>query len=348
MAGTRLIWDLDAAYAATHGPDPAAVRAAGYDEQVVERQAAALGPWVEVSRAGSRPPLPASHTLYVYADPVAPAAYAHRVRFRRASDGAFHPTPLTDVARAPGGYCTIADVRAEGFAAGAFPDAQVQAGIDLASALIERVCGQWFDPRYQRLILDGRGHDWIWLNVPICTAIRVISDGGPVTDPGVELEIANRHLTRGQLDPDDRRDPHIAWAPDYYPYPYASAGAFTGRFYNSRRNVEVLGVFGCTELAPGEVAGEYSAQVPLSYGGTPAAIRRACLLLTCRRYMRLEASGDSLGAYMAGRVQSESTRDQSYSLGSPVGQDGAYGLTGDLEVDTLLMLYPPPLRMAVV
>jgi hypothetical protein len=31
-----------------------------------------------------------------------------------------------------------------------------------------------------------------------------------------------------------------------------------------------------------------------------------------------------------------------------VGQDGAYGLTGDLEVDNLLMLYPPPLRMAVV
>lgn len=345
---TRLIWDLDAAWAAVppQGPDPAALRADGYDQQLVERQAVALGPWAEISRAGSRPPLPASHTLYVYADPAAVAAVAYRVRFRRASDGAIHATPLTSVVAAPSGYCTIADVRAQGFAVAAFPDAQVQAGIDTASALIDRVCGQWFEPRYVRQLTSGRGHDRIWLDVPICTAMRVTVDGTEVSDPGAELEIANRHLTRGQLDPDDRRAPEIAWVEDYYTNSEQAIGY--GRFLERRRNVEVLGVFGCTELLAGEVGGEYSAQVPASYGATPPAIRRACLLLTCRRYMRLESAGGALDTYLAGRVQGESTRDQSYSLGAPVGEDGAYGLTGDLEVDNLLMLYPPPLRLGVI
>jgi hypothetical protein len=176
--------------------------------------------------------------------------------------------------------------------------------------------------------------------------MAVTVDGTPVAAPGADLEIANRHLTRGQLDPDDRRAPEIAWVEDYYTS--SEQGQGYGRFLERRRNVEIVGVFGCTELGPGELAGEYSAQVPLSYGSTPPPIRRACLLLTCRRYMRLESAGGALDTYLAGRIQGESTRDQSYSLGAPVGEDGAYGLTGDLEVDNLLMLYPPPLRMGVI
>ncbi len=346
MAGVRLTWDLDAAWAASPatGPDPAAVRADGYDEQVVERQAAMGGTWAELSRASTRPPLPASHTLYVYSDAV--AAYAYRVRFRRSSDGVFHATPLTSVTKTIAGYCTIADVRAEGFTIAAWPDAQVQAGIDAASALIDRICGQWFEPRYVRQLMSGRGHDRLWFDVPICTVMRVILDGDTMDDPATDLEIANRHLTRGEQDPDDRRAPELAWVSDYYDSSSRACGA--GRFLERRRNVEILGVFGCTELPPGEMAGEYSEQVPYSYGVTPWAIRRACLLLTIRRFMRLEATGDALLSYQAGRVAGESTRDQSYSLGAPVGQDGAYGLTGDLEVDNLLMLYPPPLRMGVI
>jgi hypothetical protein len=346
MAGVRLIWDLDAAWAASPatGPDPVAVRAAGYDEQIVERQAVTGGPWTELSRATTRPPLPTSHTLYVYSD--AASAHAYRVRFRRSSDGAIHATPLTSVTKTIAGYCTIADVRAEGFTIAAWPDAQVQAGIDMATAMIDRICGQWFEPRYVRQIVSGRGHDRLWFDVAICTAMKVTIDDAIMDDPATDLEIPNRHLTRGQMDPDDRQAPEIAWVTDYYDSSDRAWGA--GRFLERHRNVEILGVFGCTELLPGEMAGEYSEQVPYSYGSTPPAIRRACVLLTIRRFMRLESTGDALGSYLAGRVQGESTRDQSYSLGAPTGQDGAYGMTGDLEVDNLLMLYPRPLRMGVI
>ncbi|MEN6368462.1 MAG: hypothetical protein ABFD77_02050, partial [Thermotogota bacterium] len=122
-------------------------------------------------------------------------------------------------------------------------------------------------------------------------------------------------------------------------------------FGTGRANVILKGVFGYTELGPGDIAAETeeASQVPVSYGQTPAEIKRAALLLSLT-YMLPAA--DQQEAYLQGRVTRIKTRDQEISFSdlasSGGGTDATYGLTGNLEVDNILMRYCAPLRMGAV
>ena len=54
-------------------------------------------------------------------------------------------------------YCTIADFRAEGVTEGQASDAKLIGLISLAGNYIDRMTGQWFEPRKKTVKLDGNG-----------------------------------------------------------------------------------------------------------------------------------------------------------------------------------------------
>ena len=76
-------------------------------------------------------------------------------------------------------------------------------------------------------------------------------------------------------------------------------------------------------------------------GRTPAAIRRACILLVLR-WLHPLADDGGFDARNRWRIIEERTRDQSYKLDRP-GSGG--GPTGDPELDAILLRYRRPAPM---
>lgn len=341
MTTVRLGW----AWAAV---DRAALTAAGYDQQKVEAEldpTGAPGVWTEVTRATTRLPLVDPVDRYLWELPGDPAV-AYRAVAHRTSDGADDPTPLAIPVVAARGYATVADMRAAGYPALQFPDATVQAALDYAAATIDRVCGQRFDAYYARVALDvPRPYDEVHLDQPIA-ALWTLADADGAIDltDRAAIWVANRHLTQGLTAPDDRRDPRLEWGDAADPLGRART---VGRFARGRRALTLAGVFGFTEIGPADEVGEAVAdsQLPLSYGSTPAEIRRACMLLA-DRYLFPLASGESTNMIVASRVTSERTRDQSYTLSEPAGA-GA-DVTGHPEVDAILPRYAAPVSLGGV
>lgn len=311
--------------------DLAALLAGGYDEQQVQLSPA----WDDLLRADQRLPLLAQVERYcctVGGDAVG----TYRVVPTRSSDDAT-TTPITAVTAAAYGYCTIADVRAEGYAALAYPDARVQEAIDQATATIDDVCGQTFAPRRRRVSLDvDPDTGEAFLDAPCC-AVWQAWDAEDQEMPRTDLVIYNRHLTEGLRAPDDRRNPRVALRRELYTPAYLTAG---------RRQLVLDGVFGYTDLdgVPGETA--RGSQIPLTYGRTPLAIRRACLLLAVDLLATLAAGGST--AQSASRVISEKTKDQSYTLQALPAAATTWGLTGNAEADGLLQNFMGPLHVGVL
>jgi len=311
----------------------AALIAAGYDEQQVQGGGPA---WVNILRDDQRLPLLADVERYCFEVGGATVG-TYRVVPTRASDDATD-TPVTITAAAPWGYCTVADVRAEGYAALAYPDDRVQDAIAQATANIEAACGQRFAPHRRRVTLDvSSGVDEIFLDEPCC-ALWQVWDGEDTSVDRADLYLYNRHLTEGWGAPDDRGNPRVALrSGSYDPLSWWTSG---------RRQLLLDGVWGYTELdgAPGETS--RGSQVPLSYGVTPAAIRRACLLLTVNLLATLADGGGTPD--VSARVISETTRDQSYTLQPLPTAAIGYGATGNATVDGLLRPFHAPLRMGVI
>lgn len=352
MAIANLTWDVDAVTLA-------ALVVAGYDEWVVERSATIPPPppavWSEISHATTRPPLVEAVLRYVYTDAAATVAAltglpdaSYRAKPRKSSDGSFG-TPVAATARRRG-YITAQDVWDEGYVNPPWTPARVWRGIDRATSTIDSICRQWFEPRYAQFSIDGNGLDQMWLDLPVCAIHRVLQDD--VIVDLTDVTVYNRHLTRGQLNPDDRNNPRIGYSLDFpvgYRGRLSRIYADAALFGSGRQNVVLKGVFGFTELGAGDFAAETEdgSQIPISYGVTPPEIARAALLLALT-YMLPAA--DQQEAMMANRVTRVQTRDQSISFsdmasGTSSNGDASYGLTGNLEVDNILMRYAGPLRM---
>lgn len=314
---------------------------AGFDEWLVERGTGTPTVWAEITHATTRPPLNGSATLYVYADLMAPVDgdgdvdAEYRATPYRTSDGATDAPVAADAVRR--GYITPDDVYDEGYAPASWPATTVWRGIDRATATIEAVCGQWFGPRYRRIARDGSDIDQIFLDVPICALHRLIQDDTEVDLS--DLEVYNRHLTRAQLDPDDRRNPKVTYSLDFPPgyrgrrrRIYADAALFGA----GRQNVILKGVWGFTE--PSELAAETEdgSQIPVNYGKVPPEIARAALLLTLTYMMPVDEQQE---AALEGRITGVKTRDQSISFASPPDSTAGYGMTGNVAVDNILMRY---------
>lgn len=298
--------------------------------------------WSSIAPQSAWSPMIRDMTEYVYhhsvIDPVLLNYRAVPVRSSDLSEGTIIPV-VADHA----GYCSLQDVRAAGYTAPTYTDEAVLAAINKASSMIDRICRQWFEPRYMNVSLNGRDHDKLFLSMPIVAVMQVLIDD-QVQDLS-SFMVYNRHLTHGIVNPDDRANPMIAWgdARTNLDIRRLFGG---GTFARARKTITVKGIFGYTDLGVG-FSGETSlrSQIPLSYGETPSPLVRACLLLTIKNMIPLE---DAEEMEMAGRVEQEKTRDQTYKLGERSEADNSYGMTGLLEVDKVLMMYPPPFDLVGV
>jgi hypothetical protein len=262
---------------------------------------------------------------------------------------------LPMAASSPVGYCTLAEMRAEGLTDPPYSDAWIESKITLASRYIDKQTRRFFEPRDLTLRVDGEGGTALRLRHPIISisAVNLILELGTGYDTQEvdldDLVIYNRHLTQGLIDPDDRVTPRLEtyridspWGARVERQIGTSriAGAF--RYFEAgRQNVEVVGRFGYTELASGQAPGETvpGSQVPTSDGVTPPLIVECCKRLVIRELEQLgdpDAREDSRGR---ASLTEEKTRDQSYKRSGldKLLRIGAW--TGDPDIDELLASY---------
>lgn len=317
---------------------------AGYDAWSIEREDP--GPtWTQIVPVHISPKPYRYMNVYVFKTTTSDVASLPNIRVRayRTSDATYDVTEYVATVSL-GGYCTIQNVRDDGWDASVYSDEKVQLAIHGASAAIDRMTRQWFEPRYLRSVFNGAKIDKIFMQVPLIAVSSIEIDG--IEQDLTSFLIYNRHLTHGITNPDDRADPHIAWGEGREHVDirrlYGAA-----RFDKARKSVSVFGISGYTELGVGDYAGETvpDSQIPYSYGSTPIMIARAALKLAI---MYMQTFEDADEAIMRRRIISEKTRDQSYTLASPSSSESGFGISGDTEVDQIISMYQAPLDLGVV
>ena len=314
---------------------------AGYDLWRVEREDA--GPvWNQVSAQTSWPLISENMFEYRYIDQTDLDTLATYRAVPYNSTDMSMGTPIA-VTAVFGGYCTIQNIRDQGYAIAVYTDAQVLQAINNATFLIDKVTRQWFEPRFRFVSLDGKDRDSLPLKVPIIVVQKMEIDRQ--SQSLSNYAIYNRHLTHGIVQPDDRAHPLIAyWTGNESP---AVARLHRGSFFEQdRKLIRVTGIFGYTDLGAG-FAGETAveSQIPLSYGVTPPPIIRACTMLAIRDMVPFEEGNDMSNQ---GRMIEEKTRDQMYKLADVSSSESGFGMTGLLEADKILQMYVGPIDVGVV
>ena len=112
-------------------------------------------------------------------------------------------------------YCTVEDLREEGFKDCDYNDARVQRAVERASRYIDMITGRFFFPLNRTFDLNWRGVPDLLPEPPIIAVdeMRFVNTDGSVSDP-LEVEdyiVFNRHVRQGLLLPDDRDDPKISF-----------------------------------------------------------------------------------------------------------------------------------------
>jgi hypothetical protein len=232
------------------------------------------------------------------------------------------------------GYCFVSDIRAEGVTdTTTYPDVLIQQKIALASQYIDKLTGQWFEPRALTFELDGDQSKRLHLAVPIIAIDQITVQNSGVVDSD-SYKVYNRHLTQRMTNPDDRQDPRVEYVHQlfttsdvYQRFPYLE-------WPIGSQNITVDGVFGYTDYSGAN-----------TQGTTPLLICQACKLLVFRDLAPLCEPDQRFDARWRNRVLSMRTRDQSISLGG-VRATGARGyLTGDEEIDSILEHFMAPIAI---
>lgn len=319
---------------------------AGYDQWVVEKETATgSGIWNAIAPIHVQPPITRNMTIYIFnaSSSSLTDLGSFRARAYNTTDALYDATPIA-IEAALRGYATIEDVRDQGYDISVYSDAKVQAAIGKATSFIEKICRQWFEPRFKRVVVDAEKIDQLWLKVPII-AIQEARIDEEVLDLD-EFEIYNRHLTHGIVNPDDRANPRVAWGDGREPIDVRRLYG-GGRFPKARKSVTFLGVFGYTDIGEDDFVGETAegSQIPIAYGKTPDPIRFVATKLAIRYMLPFE---DAEAMTKASKVISEKTRDQSYTLATPSESEASYGFTGDTELDVILGMYLAPFDIGVV
>lgn len=329
-----------------------------YDVIKVYRSTTGIdGVYSEITIPATRVPLVADVTLYEYIDTAGDTSYWYK--FAYFNTVSLEESALSDpiAGTDEGGlYCSVQDLRDEGITVAMLSDSRALAKIAKWSRAIERWTGRWFEPRVHTYLLDGDGGSAQRCPVPIIRLDTVALVSGRGIDWNEEeietreVRVYNRHLTQGLIRPDDRANPRVeaprvdgAFGPEYRREP----GVFYSdiwKFPRGRQNVKLSGVFGYTELIPGDPVGETStgSQVPLSFGSTPPLIKELCLLLVARDYPQIADASLREDLRARWRIEQEKTRDQMIKLTSlkDAGQLGAW--TGDPEIDGIIAMYAAP------
>lgn len=241
-------------------------------------------------------------------------------------------------------YCTLQDIRDEGFTVGEASDARVAVALALSTVYIDRFCGQWFEPREfdsdTPYLADGDTSPVLVLPIPICSVSKItLVSRGIGTASTTELDedsyvVYNRHLSGQVGGADDDRDfPRIELVD-------ALEGRWSGLWEDGRpafaegpQSVMIEGFFGYTDRDPDGIEDN---------GVTPPLITHVAKLLVVRELETLRKRARRATWRDRARIVSAKTKDQSYTL-AQLAQGGF--LTGDPEIDGILSLYQRPARV---
>jgi|WetSurMetagenome_2_1015567.scaffolds.fasta_scaffold104444_2 hypothetical protein len=203
-------------------------------------------------------------------------------------------------------YASVADLRAEGVTTSEVDDARLALLIRECTALIDRACGWWFEPRTVGFVLSGRGSRFLELPVPPITLSSLSLDG-----TALSVESPNCRILGDSVTGPSCTIKHIVV------------------FRRGRDNVEVSGSFGYVDHdASGAVI-------------VPDSVRRACMMLVIDRVPRL-GSSDASALRDRWRILKEETRDQSVTYAE---RQQSVSATGNPDVDQLLSIYRKPLQL---
>lgn len=234
-------------------------------------------------------------------------------------------------------YCTVQDMRDEGYSSSVYPDDRVARAATLATRYIDVMTGRWFSPRYfsedQPFVMDGSGTYVLNLPIPVIEIqkIKVSSGIDGVTLYEVDasyIRLYNRHL-RGQTTGtmDDREDPRIELLGDVRRV-QRIYDDYVKAWPEGSGNVQLVGYFGYTDYDPGNVRGQ-----------TPLLIKHACKLLTEMELAQFQKRSQRDTLRHRHRVIGQETKDQSVTLDRMM----ARGLfTGNQEIDNILTAYRRP------
>ena len=151
------------------------------------------------------------------------------------------------------GYCTVDDIRDEGFKACDFLDRRVQRAIDDAASFIERITGRFFEPRSLTFVRTWAGQPDLLMELPLIAVdeMRFVHLDNTLSSPfdATDFVTYNRHVREGLVDPDDRENPKIAFLfvrPNLI-VPRTDPAVLQEFILNRVQNVQVKGVFGYTQ-----------------------------------------------------------------------------------------------------
>lgn len=240
-------------------------------------------------------------------------------------------------------YCGVGDVRGEGFTDPVkYPDSRILMLAILATRYVDKVTGRWFGPRTfddtNRLSLDGKGGRILHLAIPVIRLDKLFVEL-PSFEPSLDevdldaVRVYNRHMT-GMTQPDDRENPRIVFAATGGINQVVSTGffPFPRTFFTGRQNVQLEGVFGYTDPDGSE------------FGEIPQLIRQATCRLVQRDLLLDSDLKGKLNVKNAFRIASDKQGKTTIRL-QDLWLKG--GLTGDPEIDTILMAYRRPPRIGV-
>lgn len=208
-------------------------------------------------------------------------------------------------------YCEVPDIRAEGITPDDIDATQLTKLISLACDYIDRVTGQWFEPREKVIKFDGRGGQYLVLPVFLIRAEYIRIDNVPVND----------YVLYNRISPEDDRR---------YPRVYREL-----KWPKGIQNIQIKGKWGYVE----------------EDGSTPQLIKRAAMKLALYQFPMLGNSEAVSEKTMSGKLKLERTDGHEYELfeDSSSSSSGLSLTTGDDEIDGILKYYMRPrFSMAIV
>jgi len=241
-------------------------------------------------------------------------------------------------------YCSIGSLRDEGLTTTRLTEAGALRLISQASRYVEMYTGRVFCPVSKVIRIDGTNSRGLPIEEPIVAikglAVSLVSQftAGDLQVMADTFRVYNRHLTLGLLSPDDRENPHLEFVHDddlkgvNYVVPTSGYRLTQLIWPKGQQNCRIEGVFGYTEPD-----GSW-------WGRTPELIQVATRML-CFRYLSRIGTTARDDAVKRGRVISEHTKDQGYTLSHP-SSFNAY--TGDPEIDGILSSFTRPPKFGAV
>lgn len=229
------------------------------------------------------------------------------------------------------GYSLLSEVRDEGFTSAMVSDARALKVLARVAGMIERWTRRFFEPRYRTITLDGSRGAAMYLDDPIISIAAGYVDGN-VLD-ATSYQVANRHITEGLTNPDDRDGPRIQFQRVTRAL-VSIDDSFRQVFWPGPQNVQLTGLFGYTDYSP-----------LVQVGVTPSQIKWVSLLLFAREMGQLSDPDGRADAANAYRTTSIRTRDQSITYGknrADLVTLGAGEFTGDPAIDDIIASYMAP------